>query len=55
MRGTEITKANDVADDFAMFMKKLPNQYADAQKFYKKVNINKKNKMGIDNRMIPKF
>ena len=27
MRGTEIPKTNDLTDDLAMFMKKLPNQY----------------------------
>ena len=37
MRGTEIPKTNDLTDDLAMFMKKLPNQYTDAQKFYEKV------------------
>lgn len=37
MRGTEIKEAKDVINDLTMVMKKLPNQYADAQKFYEKV------------------
>lgn len=37
MRGTEKEDPKDVANDLAMAMKKLPNQYVDAQKFYEKV------------------
>ena len=36
MRGTEITEPKDV-NDLAMGMKKLPNQYVDAQQFYEKL------------------
>lgn len=37
MRGTEKEDPKDIANDLAMAMKKLPNQYVDAQKFYEKV------------------
>lgn len=37
IRGTEKEDPKDVANDLAMGIKKLPNQYADAQKFYEKV------------------
>lgn len=37
MRGTEKEDKKDWQNDISMGMKKIPNQYADAQKFYEKV------------------
>ena len=37
MRGTEIKDMNDLTNDLSMGIKKLPNQFTDAQIFYEKV------------------